>query len=596
VTGAARRTIEYGIGVLLLVLILATGTLASPLLPLLVPWAALTAATRPARTTAPLASVMAFVLLVGELLADGIAVRDGVALGGTAAAAAVLVLWWRRREALHAHRLWELDSVLAEAARGEPLQPNATAASRLADLRRVLAEVRMRTGAARVTLWDVDATAERARPRASSERNSARSPVRLPGDPLGWVWSEGLPVRIDRTPAWAMDSTIVHAYRLDRGADGRSLVTFEFDPDAAPAAPAALEVVSHQLGAEVALHDHAAALASDRRRTAALIDTLRRIPAVTAPHEFASELLAGALDLADATGGAVALWREDAGRLLAVAGEDGGPAAGGEFGPLESEMALAARAGAELLRAPREPRGLPVAAPGELWLRPPRAVVALPLRTSHAVVGVLAVWTSLAQHFGEHALDLLRTLTPHAALQLEQALEYGRLRDTADRDPLTGLRNRRAFDRALADEATRLGRYGHPLALLVLDVDHFKSINDRFGHDAGDAVLQGLARIIESQIRDVDIAARFGGEEFVVLLPETALDAAAEVGERLRRAVESWELPWAGQALQVRVSIGASACPAAVTDPNVLVRSADTALYRAKREGRNRVVHAPAAG
>jgi diguanylate cyclase (GGDEF)-like protein len=318
---------------------------------------------------------------------------------------------------------------------------------------------------------------------------------------------------------------------------------------------------------------------------------------VSAPHAFASELLAGAIELAEGTGGAVASWHEEAGRILAVAGDDGGPAIGREFGPLESELALAARSGAEIVRAPREGRGaLPVGAPGELWLRQPRAVVALPLATHSSVTGALAVWTSIRRDFDPDALDLLRTVAPYAALQLEQAMEYGRLHDSADRDPLTGLRNRRAFDRALEREAARLERYGHPIGLLAVDIDHFKQINDRFGHEAGDAILKDLARLLEAGIRDVDVAARFGGEEFVVLLPETDLAAALEVGERLRAAVESMKKEWNGEPLPVRISVGCSASPACVPDPKLLVRSADAALYQAKREGRNRVVRAAPAG
>jgi diguanylate cyclase (GGDEF)-like protein len=455
----------------------------------------------------------------------------------------------------------------------------------------LLATVRDRSGAARVIVWDVDPTAERATPRATSERGAPPGPAQLRGDPLGWVWTEGMPVRMD-APVWTASGTTVHAFRLDRDGEPTALATFEFATGSGHGASATLDDIARHLGAEVALLDRSAALASDRRRTTILVDTLRRIPAVTAPHEFASALLAGAIEISDATGGVVATWRDEVGRVLAVAGDDGGTAVGREFGPLESELALAARANAELVRAPRSRGGLAVATPDELWIRAPRALVVLPLATSQGVVGALALWTSLAQRFDDDALELLRTLAPHAALQLEQALEYGRLRDTAERDPLTGLRNRRAFDRALAREAARLDRYGHPMALLVLDLDHFKAVNDQFGHDAGDAVLQGLARRIEAAIRDVDLAARFGGEEFVVLLPETDLAAATEVAERLRRSVEDWEIAFAGEPLPIRVSIGASACPTPVTDPKQLVRSADTALYQAKREGRNRVAQA----
>jgi diguanylate cyclase (GGDEF)-like protein len=583
-------------GAVLLAGVLATGVLRSPLLPLLVPWLAWLATTWHRRLAAAAAGLAALILLLGEILRETLGVRDLVALLAIGGAAAAIALWIRQRERMSRRRLLELDHILAEAERGDGGRSSAEAAVRLTELRRILADIAVRTDASRVLLWTVAPEAAEARTTASSETRVPNRTVALAGNPLGWVWEEGLPVRLDRTPAWAGDGTDVRAFRLHRDEHGGTLATFEFTAGHPPVARA-LEDAADRLRAEVALHDRAAALAADRRRTAALLETLRRIPSVSAPYAFASELLAGAIELAEGTGGAVAAWHDEAGRILAVAGDDGGPAVGRAFGPLESELALAARSGAEIVRAPREARGsLPVGAPGELWLHPPRALIALPLATQAGAVGALAVWTSIRGRFDTGALDLLRTVAPYAALQLEQAMEYGRLHETAERDPLTGLRNRRAFDRALAREAARLERYGHPIGLLAVDIDHFKQINDRFGHEAGDAVLKDLAGLLESCIRDVDVAARFGGEEFVVLLPETDLAAARDVAERLRTSVESMKKEWSGEPLPIRISVGASAAPTCVPDPKLLVRSADAALYQAKREGRNRVATAASTG
>jgi diguanylate cyclase (GGDEF)-like protein len=584
------------VGVVLLAGVLATGVFASPLLPLLVPWLAVNGTTRPARESAAIAAATVLLLVIGEIIRETFGARDLAAVVALGAATGILVFWVLRRERVSRRRLQDLDRILSEAERGERARPEPGAASRLGDLRRTLADVRDRTGATRVLLWAVDPAVGEAQPRASSEGRSSTRRVTLPGDPLGWVWEEGLPVKLDRTPDWAADGAVVHALRLAREEHAGTLATFEF-ADGTAASATAVQDAADRLRAEVALHDQSAALAADRQRTAILLETLRRIPAVDAPQAFASELLAGAVELAEGTGGAVAAWHDEAGRILAVAGDDGGPAVGREFGPLESELALAARSGAEIVRAPREARGaLPIGSPGELWLRPPRAVAALPLATQSGVVGALAVWTSIGTRFDPRALDLLRTVAPYAALQLEQAMAYGRLHDTAERDPLTRLRNRRAFDRALEREAARLERYGHPIGLLAVDIDHFKGINDQFGHEAGDAVLQRLAVLLEAGIRDVDVAARFGGEEFVVLLPETELAAALDVAERLRASVEAMNMDWNGTPLPIRISVGASASPACVADAKLLVRSADAALYQAKREGRNRVAWAPAAG
>jgi diguanylate cyclase len=152
------------------------------------------------------------------------------------------------------------------------------------------------------------------------------------------------------------------------------------------------------------------------------------------------------------------------------------------------------------------------------------------------------------------------------------------------------------IDQSLDAERARHERYGQPMAFLLIDVDHFKAINDRYGHEAGDAVLRSVARVIQAGVRDVDVPARFGGEEFAVLLPETLPEAAADVAERLRSNVERIEVPWGGDTLRVRISVGVSSCPDCVRDPHLLVRSADAALYQAKVLGRNRVIRAPASG
>jgi len=590
-----RPSLEYGVAALLVLVLLATRSLTSPLLPLAVPWFAWVIVRRPWREAAATGAIAAVLLLVGELAWNGVSGRDLASLGAVAAAAIVPALWWEGQMRNVRGRLERLDAIVAEASRGERTSVVGAAAARLDDLRGVLAEAGTRAGATRVTLWSVDSTS--VRPRASSDGRSRPIELDVVGDPMGWVWTEGLPVRFQPTPAWALPGTAVDALRLEHDDRRGSLVTFEFEPEEAPAAAADLAGIADRLRAEVALRDQQLALARDKRRTALLLDTLRRIPTVTEPHAFAGELISGAIELTDGTGGAVTTWLDDLGRVLAVGGEDGGPPIGREFGPLESELALAARSGAEIVRAPRESRrALPIAAPGELWIRTPRCVVALPLTTPTGTVGALAVWSSAATQLDDSALELLRTLAPYAALQLEQAVEYGRLRDSAERDPLTGLRNRRAFERALDAEAARLDRYGHPLSLLVLDADHFKGINDRFGHEAGDTVLQDIALLLESEIRDLDTAARFGGEEFVVLLPETDLAAATDVAERLRRSVEGLKKRWNGEPLSITVSVGVSACPRCVADPQGIVNSADAALYSAKSQGRNRVVAAPSIG
>ncbi|MDR9394920.1 MAG: GGDEF domain-containing protein [Roseovarius sp.] len=149
------------------------------------------------------------------------------------------------------------------------------------------------------------------------------------------------------------------------------------------------------------------------------------------------------------------------------------------------------------------------------------------------------------------------------------------VRKSADTDPLTGLLNRRGFDRVVAADA--------PGAVMLLDLDHFKAVNDRFGHDAGDAVLRDLAGVLRTTLRKTDVVARFGGEEFIAFLPHTDEPAAVEIAERLCRAVEDG-LSVAGR--PVTASIGVSA---GHDDIAARIKRADVAVYASKNEGRNRV-------
>lgn len=164
------------------------------------------------------------------------------------------------------------------------------------------------------------------------------------------------------------------------------------------------------------------------------------------------------------------------------------------------------------------------------------------------------------------------------------------LLELSNTDPLTGIFNRRYFMEAVEKEFLRARRKQAPLILSLIDIDHFKRVNDRFGHPQGDQVLVSLASVIQGELRRYDIIARYGGEEFIVLLPETAPDEGIAVVERLRIAVENITFPAPLEQLRVTVSLGVSVYPeeriASVYD---LIHEADIALYRAKAAGRNRV-------
>ncbi|MBB4289452.1 two-component system cell cycle response regulator [Rhizobium leguminosarum] len=163
-------------------------------------------------------------------------------------------------------------------------------------------------------------------------------------------------------------------------------------------------------------------------------------------------------------------------------------------------------------------------------------------------------------------------------------------------DPLTGLYNRRYLDNHLNVLFNRSMARGRPLSVLITDIDRFKQVNDTYGHDGGDEVLREFANRVRSTIRGADLACRYGGEEFVVVMPDTSPEIAATVAERLRAAIESapFMLKHAGEALNVTASFGIASRIAAVLTPDQLMKQADLALYEAKNTGRNRVVAAAA--
>ncbi len=157
-------------------------------------------------------------------------------------------------------------------------------------------------------------------------------------------------------------------------------------------------------------------------------------------------------------------------------------------------------------------------------------------------------------------------------------------------DSLTGLCSRRAFDEMLVREIGRANRYGKELSVLFFDLDNFKKVNDTFGHLAGDEALRNVARIVMDQIRTIDIAFRFGGEEIVVVLPETGKAAAYVVGERIREKVEGLKLDYNDHAINLTISGGIATLPVDTTDARDLIANADIAVYKAKESGKNNIV------
>ncbi|MGE8177878.1 GGDEF domain-containing protein [Pseudomonas fluorescens] len=195
------------------------------------------------------------------------------------------------------------------------------------------------------------------------------------------------------------------------------------------------------------------------------------------------------------------------------------------------------------------------------------------------------------QRFSEKDQGNLESLLSTLLFPMRNALLYRAATQSAMRDPLTGTGNRIAMDQTLQREIDMARRHMQPLSLLMLDIDHFKQINDNYGHSAGDDVLKAVATSIKDQLRNVDMVFRFGGEEFLILLSNTSREAAAMIGERLRHAAQAGEYSADGTLIGLTVSLGCSTLlPGESADS--LLRRADSALYVAKREGRNRLAMA----
>lgn len=282
----------------------------------------------------------------------------------------------------------------------------------------------------------------------------------------------------------------------------------------------------------------------------------------------------------------------DAGRVV-VRDADGALQEAARVGSGE-HLADAVRQAEE--RALQVGRPQTVAAPGAVAL-------AHPLRVQEGegreleVAGVVSVGRA-GRPFSIAETELFHYLAAQAAVSVENVGRHEAVARQSVTDPLTRLANRRRFDEALRAEVERAVRLGQPLGLVLLDLDDFKLVNDEYGHQQGDTVLREVAHAVRRACRDIDIPARYGGEELAIILPGADLDGAFELAERVRRGVEALRVPrFDGDGvIGVTASLGVAAVPETAADGASLLAGADAALYRAKREGKNRAERADLAG
>ena len=327
----------------------------------------------------------------------------------------------------------------------------------------------------------------------------------------------------------------------------------------------------------------------------AVYEVSRRLAALTEPGPLLRLLLRSAKEIVPLEAAAVVM-ADDAGTRYVVEEVQGWAREfqGREVGLSERTWA------AWVLRSAQEPYLLDDTAGGEgrmpvlvLDEDPGRApsLLAVPLRHRDRNLGALVLMGRRGA-FDASASRVLGVIANQAAASLAVIRLKERHKHLAARDGLTQLYNRRAFDDRLAKARAREERQGGRFAVLLLDIDHFKRLNDTFGHPAGDAALKHTARVLEGHLRQGDEAARYGGEEFAVILPGADAAGAAPLAERVRAAIEGSQVVFEGARLAVTVSVGVAAWPEDGREVETLLAAADRALYAAKQDGRNRVAAA----
>lgn len=219
-----------------------------------------------------------------------------------------------------------------------------------------------------------------------------------------------------------------------------------------------------------------------------------------------------------------------------------------------------------------------------------RSIICVPLRSKHRVLGVIQLVNVDMQHFGDQEVFFLQSLCDYAAIAIENARAVEKIQELTITDDCTGLFNARHLYKTLESEVYRSSRFGYEFSVLFIDLDHFKQVNDTHGHLIGSKLLSEIGYLIKAQLRLIDYAFRYGGDEFVVLLPQTSKDAALIVGRRLRDSLRASQFcAEEGLNLNVRASIGLATYPHDAKTPHDIIRQADEMMYLVKNTTRDNI-------
>jgi diguanylate cyclase (GGDEF)-like protein len=468
------------------------------------------------------------------------------------------------------------------------------------ELRAWLESLRLALGGERACLWMLADTADRLLA-ALCTPESANAPIEVPlhGHALGWVVIEGVSLRASRRDIFrrAPEGWVVAAPVSERRGERLGCVAMEFSNVPRLDAPRALELAAELTGRLLGDVRATEAALGDVQKYEALYGAIHDLDRELDLAELASGVARRALSVAGAHLAVVASWDQASkeGHIVATEGDVPRGLAGAYLDGESSFLGLAMSNATVLPRDDLSGRQkFPLYVDGVASAA--GSAIIVPMIVDGDAVGALAVEYEEPRSYAERDLERLKVLALFVGPAFRNAVEFGEVKQLSLTDTLTGLPNRRSTERVLASTIAVAERTSSPFAVAVADIDHFKRFNDRYGHEAGDEVLQAVARVMRETIRPGDHAGRWGGEEFLVVLPATALEDAARAVERVRRNIEHLQIEWQGRPLTVTISAGVTAYPELIRNAAAAVASADAALYKAKRAGRNTVAVAEMRG